>query len=215
MKFNICQFAKAPIIGKVKTRLNTEFSKETSLSIHCALVEDTLRRLSIRLTSQTDDVQVTYSLWASDYGVFFDDMVGRYKVDFALQTGKDLGERLANTCQVSLENNDAVILIGSDCPYLDEGHLRQIFACLSRDNVDAALIPAEDGGYVLLALKKYYFSIFQDIEWGSDAVLSQTIEKLDSLRFCYELLPALADIDHPEDFRQLCKVRKEFCRFLD
>ena len=59
-----------------------------------------------------------------------------------------------------------------------------------------------DGGYYLLGMREFSPSLFQDIEWSTEKVLSSTIEKINALGETYTLLPELSDIDYEEDWEK-------------
>ena len=59
------------------------------------------------------------------------------------------------------------------------------------------------GGYVLLGLKRTDTRLFEAVNWGSDKVLAQTRERLRQMRWGWHEMPALWDIDRPEDFARL------------
>ena len=118
------------------------------------------------------------------------------------QIGADLGERMAYAARRALEGTQAVILIGGDCPVLQPDHLRQVLEWLAGD-VDAVLGPAEDGGYVLLGLRKYDPLLFEGISWGEDRVLSATRERLQRLGWRWNMLETLWDLDRPADWLEI------------
>jgi glycosyltransferase A (GT-A) superfamily protein (DUF2064 family) len=63
--------------------------------------------------------------------------------------------------------------------------------------------PAEDGGYVLIGLERSDPELFRDIPWGEPEVLAETRGRIAALRWrCFEL-PALWDVDRPEDLERL------------
>ena len=67
-------------------------------------------------------------------------------------------------------------MIGTDCPALTPELLRQAAASLDRHA--ATLVPAEDGGYVLIGVRQAAWPLFANIEWGSERVLAQTRARL-------------------------------------
>jgi hypothetical protein len=66
--------------------------------------------------------------------------------------------------------------------------------------------PAEDGGYVLLGLRCVDHLLFHAMPWGTDQVLSMTCERLQQLDWQHQLLPALWDVDRPEDLPRLATL---------
>jgi hypothetical protein len=94
-----------------------------------------------------------------------------------------------------------IVLIGTDCPMLTVEHL--IRAASSLDDHDAALVPAEDGGYVLLGLSQPCPRAFAAIDWGSDRVLAQTRARLAQAGLRVRVADPLWDVDRPQDLDRL------------
>ena len=67
--------------------------------------------------------------------------------------------------------------------------------------VSAAVGPALDGGYVLIGAREVRPELFARISWGTEAVLAQTRERLEELGWRWRELPALGDVDRPEDLQ--------------
>jgi hypothetical protein len=93
------------------------------------------------------------------------------------------------------------LVIGADCPALAPQHLRDAADVLSRGE-DVVLIPAEDGGYVLIGLAAPQPALFAGVEWGSNRVMIKTRELMRAEGLRWSELPALWDLDRPED---LCR----------
>src|SRR5262249_28689894 len=95
-----------------------------------------------------------------------------------------------------------VIVIGTDCPALLPSHLHQA-ADVLRDGNDAVVIPAEDGGYVLIGSLRPQPSLFSGMTWGVDSVMAETRRRLANGRLTWGELPLLWDVDRPEDLARL------------
>lgn len=93
------------------------------------------------------------------------------------------------------------ILVGTDCPLLDRSVVLQACAALEQGH-EAVVGPAEDGGYVLLGLRRISPRLFTGIEWGGDRVLARTRETLEALGWCRRELDTLWDLDRPDDLRR-------------
>ena len=117
------------------------------------------------------------------------------------QLGSDLGERMAHAASSRLVSGRTVVLIGGDCPALQPRHLLQTLTWLDGD-CDAVIGPAEDGGYVLLGLKKCSPELFRGIAWGGDTVLEETRSRLQELRWQWRELEPLWDLDRPADLER-------------
>lgn len=123
------------------------------------------------------------------------------------QQGADLGERMAFSFSIALQTHDKVIIIGTDCPALDEEYIEQAIQALGEH--DVVIGPAEDGGYVLLGLRKFSLELFTGISWGSDSVLKQTRQVLKDLSWSYKELGIMHDIDRPKDLHRYKNLLNE------
>lgn len=186
-------FAKAPEAGRVKTRLLSVLSAQDAARLQEELTQDTLRRMTARPLCA---LQLHCSPGIEH--PFFEALGERYSIDRYAQQGTDLGARMLAAARTQLQHYEWVILIGCDCPPLDLDTVEQVCVVMA-EGADAVLVPAEDGGYVLLALRRAQPSLFQEIDWGSDRVLAQTRAALQRLGWCWRELPTLWDLDRPED----------------
>jgi rSAM/selenodomain-associated transferase 1 len=186
-------FAKAPESGAAKTRLIPLLGAKGAARLQARL---TRRAVSIALAANIGSVE----LWCSpDVGhPFFAALAAELGLTLNSQCDGDLGEKMLHAATPSLAMDCHALLLGTDCPLLTPAHLRQAAAVLNQGK-DAVLIPAEDGGYVLLGLTKVAQELFRGIDWGTGRVLAQTRERLDNLGFCFSELEPLPDLDRPED----------------
>jgi len=190
----LIQFAKAPQLGRVKTRMQPVLSEQQSLALHCQLVQRTHRTIHREALCQSQ-------LWVSgeDRSGFFQCLEPLPEI--IPQHGEDLGERMHRAIAAGLNQKKAVVLIGSDCPAIDSDYLRKALAALN--SVDLVLGPAADGGYVLIAMKQAEPKVFEGVDWSTSRVLQQTRDNLSALVLSHHELPLLNDIDHPEDLIHL------------
>lgn len=183
-------FAKAPVPGEVKTRLQPAYSPQQSVELHSELVHGCLQ------VAATVNGCIT-ELWVGSEHDWWSELSRRYQLDIFQQRGEGLGGRMLQAFQQTLTVADKALLIGTDCPFITRDYLLDAFDKL--DECDVVIGPAEDGGYVLLGLIAEKPELFSGISWGSDLVLVETIEKIKTLNLSYMLLPILRDIDRPED----------------
>ena len=113
----------------------------------------------------------------------------------------DLGARMARRSRTYLDAGEPVLLMGTDCPALTPRRLREAAGALHGH--EAALIPARDGGYVLLGLRAFHPSLFNAMPWGTSAVADLTLKRLRDLNWRVWVGEALADIDVPADLAVL------------
>ncbi len=188
-------FAKAPVAGKVKTRLVPRITNQQAADLHQEFIHD---RLQMCRSSRLCEAQ----LWCSpdvDHE-FFGVCSDLYDVALRQQVGSNLGERMMNAINQSLTTYKKVIIIGTDAPALDTELLDKAIAALSESQV--VLVPAEDGGYVLLGSIVHDDRLLEGVSWGGRDVLSHTCQNMNSLNLSYALLEQCWDVDRPEDLER-------------
>jgi glycosyltransferase A (GT-A) superfamily protein (DUF2064 family) len=99
-----------------------------------------------------------------------------------------------------------VIIIGTDAPDISMNIIQNAISVL--DNYSAVIGPSSDGGYYLLGFKSKLIDLFSGIEWSTNSVLDNTIEKLNNLKVKYFMLDELTDIDTLEDLQYWLKYYK-------
>jgi rSAM/selenodomain-associated transferase 1 len=192
----ILLYAKAPHKGKVNTRLIPDIGIDAATQLQDDLIHN---RLAMLKSANLCDVRLMYSPDQTDD--YFLQRKQQYHVALFQQQGDDLGERMYNGIDEALQHYSYCIVIGTDAPALDAELIRQAIDKLKAE-VKVVLVPAEDGGYVLIGMSSAYFCLFDDIAWGSDKVLQQTINKLSANNIAYNKLPVCWDIDRLEDYQR-------------
>ncbi|MCW8890269.1 MAG: TIGR04282 family arsenosugar biosynthesis glycosyltransferase [Sedimenticola sp.] len=187
----ILLFAKAPEPGQVKTRLIPAIGPQQAAHLYAELLKGVLERLSGLAPLQ---------LWCAPdtRHPLFRRAAEASSTTLHQQSQGDLGERMADAARHALKEARSVLLIGGDCPVLERAHLEQALSWLD-EGADAALGPAEDGGYVLLGFRHYAATLFEHIPWGTDLVCRLTRQRLSSLDWSWRELDPLWDVDRVED----------------
>lgn len=186
------QFARSPVEGKVKTRMIPALGARGACQLHCDLVRWTSR---ILVNAGLGPVQLAVA------GNTLHPLVQQCRdmgiAEVVPQSGTGLGERMFTALDEALERFERVILVGSDCPGLDDAYLSRAVDSLQQASV--VLGPAEDGGYVLIGARQVSREMFAAIDWGSSQVYAQTLARLQDIGCDWLSLPAQVDIDRPED----------------
>ncbi|TMJ12492.1 MAG: glycosyltransferase [Alphaproteobacteria bacterium] len=180
-------FAKAPVPGQVKTRLVPALGSEGAARLAQEMLEHTVEEalatgLSVELCGDPDP-----STWYQGPPLLL-----------SAQGEADLGARLARAAERVLKE-EPILLIGTDCPGLNRHRLLKAARALETN--DAVLLPAEDGGYVLLGLTRFDKSLFEEIAWSTPTVSFETIERIESLGWSLHLGETLWDVDEPQDLQ--------------
>ena len=182
-------FARAPVAGRVKTRL--QLSAAAALRLHTQLIEKALRTARDARCGPVElHTTAPHRLFRS------------LEVKVRMQRGKDLGERMHAALRSALRRHRRAIVIGADVPALAPADLRQA-ARLLEGSADIVLAPAEDGGYALIGARRISLPIFSGVRWGSTEVLQQTLRNITRAGLHYRLLRAVWDVDRPEDLARL------------
>jgi rSAM/selenodomain-associated transferase 1 len=190
-------FAKAPLPGRAKTRLVPLLGEQRAARLHSRLIERT-----VALAMRANFRRVELHCAPGVRHPFFRRLARRHGIALVPQRGADLGARMQRACERALRHARAVVLIGTDCPALAPADLRAAQrALLGGDS--AVVAPAEDGGYVLIGLRRVSGRLFSGIEWGSASVMRQTRERLRDLGWHWRELRELWDVDRPEDHARM------------
>jgi uncharacterized protein len=195
-------FMKNLIYGQVKTRLAATVGNESAVKIYQQL----LKHCHAVFKNISADKIVFYSdfieedIWKND------------EFEKEIQQGNDLGERMRNAFILAFEKTyEKVIIVGTDCPQIDENILKNAFTKL--DDHDIIIGPSTDGGYYLLGMKKAEPFLFENIKWSTGSVLKETISHCNKNNWSYFLLPELTDIDEEKDlvhFKETFNFKPDF-----
>ncbi len=128
----------------------------------------------------------------------------RHGVTLHDQGPGNLGQRMQRAIEHALANGDSSVLMGSDCPALTAADLRLAAHAIQQDP-DVAIVPAEDGGYVLIAARMCSPGLFDGIAWGGNQVMEQTRDRLRTLGWSWEELAQRWDVDRPQDYDRLLR----------
>jgi rSAM/selenodomain-associated transferase 2/rSAM/selenodomain-associated transferase 1 len=193
-------FAKAPVPGRVKTRLARTIGDDAAAAAYRALAE---RTLATAETAGRAGVVGAVELWLdpeSDPAAIAP-WRERYGVTIETQAGDDLGARMHHALRTSIARGHSALLIGTDVPGYDVAYLARAAAELERH--DAVIGPADDGGYVLIGLARD-IDVFRGVPWSTPDVMTATRARLAAARASHAELPPLWDVDTHDDFLRWC-----------
>ncbi|KAB7528255.1 DUF2064 domain-containing protein [Flagellimonas olearia] len=184
-------FTRNPELGKCKTRLAAKVGDTAALDIYKFLLQHTV--------SFTKNLAVEKWVFYSE-DIWENDIWDNYTYTKKVQQGPNLGMRMLNAFEQGFKAGfEKIIIIGSDMYQLSQTDMEEAFSRL--DDHDIVLGPAEDGGYYLLGMTTLKKEVFQDKTWGTDTVLSNTLQDLRSESVF--MLPEKNDVDHYEDIKDI------------
>lgn len=192
----IAVMSRAPVAGRAKTRLAPALGERGAARLQRLLLRRALQTaLSARLGGVT--------LWCEPdtRHPAFRSLARMLDIRLRPQCEGDLGERMAAVFasdDVRGAADQPMLLTGTDCPALEPWHLRQAAESLASGQ-DAYFLPAEDGGYVLVGLRRPRAEVFSGIDWSTDRVMRQTRERMRGAGMRWVEGPTLWDVDTPAD----------------
>lgn len=193
-RVGIAILARAPIPGEAKTRLIPALGATGAAALQRWLLQ---RSVTTALASDVGPV----TLWCAGdpEHADFEHCRAFGPVSLRQQPEGDLGVRMLAALRES--PTAATLVIGTDCPALTASHLHEAAQALA--DHDAVILPAEDGGYVLIGAHAPQPELFADIDWGTERVMAQTRQRLATLGSLWCEPATLWDVDRPEDLPRL------------
>jgi rSAM/selenodomain-associated transferase 1 len=189
--------AKAPTPGQTKTRLSPPLTLEDAAALYRAFLLDTAEaslalgweRVTIVHPRQREVAQALRQL------------VPRGATQQP-QRGVGLGDALSSAFESQFDLGfDRVVLIAGDTPTLPPSFFEH--ACTALERHDATIGPSADGGYYLLGLRGNHSGLFQGINWSTEVVFEQTLDRASELDLAVSVLPEWYDVDTVADLRRL------------
>ncbi|MCZ2146960.1 MAG: TIGR04282 family arsenosugar biosynthesis glycosyltransferase [Bryobacterales bacterium] len=184
----ILLFAKAPVAGKVKTRLMPPLDGEQAAKVHEALVGEMWVLLG--------------ELGEADRELCTDEetMAWPQAAPRRLQTSGDLGERMFAALAEALANGrPKAMIVGSDTTGLPAERLR----ALLRSEADVALGPAEDGGFYAICCGRVEAGMFDGVRWSTAHALADTVAGALRRGLAVQVGAPWFDIDTVKDLERL------------
>jgi hypothetical protein len=185
-------FAKAPRPGLAKTRLIPALGPEGAARLAERLLE---HAWSAGSAAGLDAAELCVSP-DTDHPTF-----ARLAAPLTLQGEGDLGARMHRAFDRVLASYDAALLIGTDAPALDAARLREAATALAQ--TDAVFVPALDGGYALVGLRRPCEALFSGMTWSTSTVMAETRLRLRAAGLRWTELAPVPDIDEPADLGHL------------
>jgi rSAM/selenodomain-associated transferase 1 len=216
---------KAPQAGRVKTRLVPPLTPEEAAGLNKCLLHDTAAAISSICSRgpagdaskmQFEHAGASRSEAATvACGIAVYTPVGAESAyrdilpgDFSLlpQRGLEFGERLYFAVEDLFKCGfGAVCLIDSDSPTVSAENFAEAIELLSTTEDRVVLGPSDDGGYYLIGVKKPHRHLFEQIDWSTERVLNQTMQRATEIGIEIKLLRTGYDVDDGASLRRLCE----------
>lgn len=205
---NIIIMAKAPQPGLAKTRLIPALGENGAAQLAKTMLLHTITNV---LAAEPE--QALLCITPDPAALRQCDIALPQALTVVKQGEGDLGERMANACRQFNRHNTVehtktivpLILVGTDCPALTPAIYKDVTQQLLQH--DVCMVPAMDGGYVLLGLaasaELVLKALFDNIPWGGEQVAALTRARCVEAGISLVELSPMADIDRPDDLQNL------------
>jgi rSAM/selenodomain-associated transferase 1 len=202
----IAVMAKASVPGRTKTRLVPPLSYDEAAAFNTAFLQDIATNI-IAASSQAN-IAGYMAFGPPDSVAFFKAMLpaGICLVEAWLPNfGDCLFSAIAH---LLARGHEAAVVLNSDSPTLPTSILVETARVLARPGDRAVIGPSTDGGYYLLGVKAAHRRLFDDIDWSTERVARQTMDRARELDLPVHVLPAWYDVDEIDALKTLhCELR--------
>ena len=189
-------FTRYPEAGKTKTRLIPVLGPQGAADLQKQMTEHVLARTDSFISEQQVDMEVRYEGGNRELMAKW---LGSH-ITYRSQGRGGLGTRMAQAfSQAFNQGKNRVVIVGSDCPGINEATVRTAFDLLGQ--FDLVLGPANDGGYYLIGLRQEETKLFENVPWGTAAVIDRTLEIANQLGLRWVKVEPLDDVDRAKDIK--------------
>ncbi|MGH7717605.1 MAG: TIGR04282 family arsenosugar biosynthesis glycosyltransferase [Gemmatimonadaceae bacterium] len=186
-------FARAPELGRVKTRMAAELGDAAALAIYrfmAGQVIDCARSAAgyhTIVAYDPPDAGPTMRAWLGP------------SLTLRPQCDGDLGTRMSSAIGDGIAGGaHAVVVIGTDCPEISAPDIQNAFERL--DHADLVIGPARDGGYYLIGMSRLHTCVFDGVPWSDPDTLRVTLARAAAASLSVALLDLRRDIDTAADW---------------
>ncbi len=189
-------FTRLPVAGNAKTRLIPQLGEAGAAELQRRMTRHTVGRAwACSASDRSLRLRIAY-----EGGSEADMRAWLGPLDFVPQGDGDLGQRMNRCIQREFDAGARnVIVIGTDCPRLDETRIGEARRTLQQSPV--VFGPAQDGGYYLVGLDRPMPALFETMPWSTDEVLAESLKRARQHEVSAALLPVLPDVDRPIDLQ--------------
>jgi len=191
-KCAIAVMAKVSAPGRTKTRLAPPLTSDEAARLNTAFLSD----IAANLLDATQSASIAGYFATTPLGedAFFDFLprqIGRFDASRA-----NFGNCLDHAIETMLgRGHQSACVLNADSPTLPTKILIETAHYLAKDGDRIVLGPSEDGGYYLLGMTRHHRRLFEDIDWSTERVAAQTLDRAAEIGVDVHVLPSWYDVD--------------------
>ena len=190
----LCVFAKAPVAGRVKTRLARTLGDTAAAGLSRAFLLDTWALATRR------DAAHTLLAFTGDAAAL-PDLAPRPEI--REQGDGDLGTRMERILSRALADGAPwAMVLGTDLPGLPASRLADAARALDK-GAPAVLGPTDDGGFYLLGLSRCPPGLLSGLPWSTRSTRRRTLERLREWGLEPRVLDSWYNVDEPQDLERV------------
>ena len=180
----VALLARTPVLGQVKRRLAKDIGRTRALECYRLLLQNALEAT----------LPFTTTIWYEGSTEIWGEIAPGHRLK--KQPPGDLGHKMLTAL-----NEGAKLVIGADVPLMSVDYIYRALDYIATQQ-DVVVGPTEDGGYCLIGMNEPREYLFENIAWGTDHVLEQTLTRAAELDLQVFLLPTLWDVDTSADYQR-------------
>ena len=193
MSLPVAIWAKAPVPGRVKTRLAVDLGHTAAAALARAFLLDVHR--AVERCAGVHPVLTTTADW-TEHGIC-------PPTDLLwLQGPGSLGERLERVTRRALAAHPGVLHLGADSPGFPTAALVEAADALQRGE-PSVLGRSADGGFWLLGLSRCPPGLFDALPWSTARTADAMLERLDACNMTARVVAPWFDVDTLADLERM------------
>jgi uncharacterized protein len=195
--------AKASIAGAVKTRLVPPLTYAEAAELNTRCLADIAANIVAAAAAVPIQAYVAYHPAGCES--FFDDLLPD---GFKLLRPREatIGRSLLHAARdLFCSGYGSVCLVNADSPTLPTEYLVEAVRRLQQPGDRVVLGPAVDGGYYLIGLKRFHARLFEEVDWSTERVYRQTLDRAEEIGLAVASLPQWYDVDDEATLVLLCR----------
>ncbi len=209
---HVSLMTRLPEPGLSKTRLIPALGPQGAADLQRRMAEHVVRQCRVLAARENVSLEACVTASARDERRTATEAQRWLGLRAVGQGGGGLGERIVRALKRGLETAQVALVLGADCPAVTAQDLR---VCIrSATEAGVAIIPAADGGFCAMAVhhtrRDSLPLLLEGINWGTEAVLNQTVERFRLAGITPALGEARSDVDLPEDLPAWESLRRSW-----
>jgi hypothetical protein len=197
--------AKASTPGRAKTRLVPPLSFDEAAALNTAFLQDVADNVLLAGRQSAPHARIAgFAAYGPPGSESFFRQTLPADIGLIGAWLPNFGDCLMQTIrEIFARGYSSAVVLNSDSPTLPTALLIETADQLARPGDRAVLGRSTDGGYYLLGLKAPHRRMFEDIDWSTERVAEQTLQRAREIKLEVHDLPVWYDVDDADSLARL------------